>query len=328
MQPQDNLNYPSGGTGDTGGIACSECGAAMPQGMRFCRACGHRLGEGPAEYTETVRFPHATATGPQATSFTPNYAASLAQQPGAGFPYKKKRKISGMAWIIILIAALFVLGGALTAVRRSVTRAPFAGVTTPRSYFGVDGFSDADGRGVTFRSVEPPGSPADKAGLVGGDIITSFDGQPVNDRGDMMSLLARTPIGKTVEVTYLRDGELKKASMTTFSEGMSDQLEAAFADRPEGWGQLGFDDDDSEVVPIPGTKMQGVQLDGISASGPAALAGIQEGDIVIEFNGTPIRTVRELVTRVRRAIPYSTVKIKLLRGTEQLEIPVKIGKRD
>ncbi|HKO36074.1 MAG TPA: PDZ domain-containing protein [Pyrinomonadaceae bacterium] len=274
-----------------------------------------------------MRFPHAPAPGPQGTPFRPNYAAPLAQQPGSGFPYKKKRRISGMAWIIILIAALFVLGGVLTAVRRSVSRPPFSATTTQRSYFGVDGFSDADGRGVTFRSVEPPGSPADQAGLVGGDIITSFDGQPINDRGDMMSLLAKTPIGKTVEILYLRDGELKKTSMATFSEGMSDQLEAAFRNRPEGWGQFGFDDDDSEVVPIAGTKMHGVRLDGISGSGPAALAGIQDGDIVIEFDGTPIRTVKELVARVQRAVPYSTVKVKLLRGIEQMEIPVKIGKR-
>ncbi|MFY9618692.1 MAG: PDZ domain-containing protein [Pyrinomonadaceae bacterium] len=327
MQPQNNLNNPSGGTGDTGGIVCSECGAPMPQGMRFCRACGHRLGEGSAEYTETVRFPQGTATGPQGTPFPPNYAAPLAQYPGAAAPYKKKRRISGMAWIIILIAAMFVLGGVLTAVRRSVSRPPFAPAATQRSYFGVDGFSDADGRGVTFRSVEPPGSPADLAGLVGGDIITSFDGQSVTDEDDMMRLLGRTPIGKTVEVIYLRDGELKKTSMTTFSREGSSGLEDAFENRPQGWGQFGFDDGDSEAVAIPGTKMHGVRLDGISGSGPAALAGIQNGDIVTEFDGTPIRTVRELVSRVRRALPYSTVKVKLIRGTEQMEIPVKIGKR-
>lgn len=326
MQPQDNLNNPSGGTGDTGGIVCSECGAPMPHGMRFCRACGHRLGEVPAEYTETVRFPNATAMGAQGT-FTPNYAAPLAQQTSTAFPYKKKRRLSGMAWIIILIAALFVLGGVLTAVRRSVSRPPFTGATTQRSYFGVDGFSDADGRGVTFRSVEPPGSPADKAGLVGGDIITSFDGQPVSDEDDMMRLLGRTPIGKTVEVTYLRDGELKKTLMTTFSRAESNHLETMFDDRPEGLGQFGFGEGDSEVVAIPGTKMHGVRLGGISGSGPAALAGIQDGDIVIEFDGTPIRTVRELAARVRRALPYNTVKVKLFRGTEQMEIPVKIGKR-
>lgn len=327
MQPQEKSNNPSE-TGDSRALVCSQCGVPMPHGMRFCRACGNRLGEGPAEYTETVRFPGATATGSQGSPFMPAYTAPIAQQTGSGLPYKKKRKLSGMAWIFIIIGLLFALGGGLSALRRSVGPARFAtSISSSRSYFGVDGFSDADGRGATFRSVEPPGSPADKAGLVGGDIITSFDGQPITDRDDMMRLLARTPIGKTVEITYLRDGEMKKTLMTTFSQEGSSQLEAAFENRPEGFGQFGFDDDDSEPVPVAGTKMHGVRLDGISPSGPAALAGIQDGDIVIEFDGTPIRTVRELVARVRRALPYSTVKVKLIRGSEQMEIPVKIGKR-
>ena len=251
MQPQDNLNNPSGGTGDTGGIVCSECGAPMPQGMRFCRACGHRLGEGSAEYTETVRFPHATATGAQGSPFMPNYAGAIAQQPGAAFPYKKKRRISGMAWIIILIAALFVLGGVLTAVRRSVSRPPFsAGAPATRSYFGVNGFDDGTG-GVTFDNVEPPGSPADKAGLVGGDIITSFDGQSITDEDDMMRVLQRTPIGKTVPLTYLRDGELKTTSLTTFSREESSGLESCSPTGLRVLGQFGFEEDDSKPVTVP-----------------------------------------------------------------------------
>ena len=181
--------------------------------------------------------------------------------------------------------------------------------------------------GATFDNVEPPGSPADLAGLVGGDIITSFDGQPVTDEDDMMRLLQRTPIGKTVELTYLRDGELKKTLMTTFSREESSALEGAFADRPEGIGQFGFEEDDSKPVTVPGEKFRGVRVGGISPSGPAALAGIQDGDIVTEFNGIPIRTVSELVARVRRAVPYTTVKVKLIRGSAPMEIPVKIGKR-
>ncbi len=257
----------------------------------------------------------------------PNYAGSIAQQPGAGFPYKKKRRISGMAWIIILIAALFVLGGVLTAVRRSVSRPPFsAGAPATRSYFGVNGFEDGTG-GVTFDNVEPPGSPADKAGLVGGDIITSFDGQSITDEDDMMRVLQRTPIGKTVALTYLRDGELKTTSLTTFSREESSGLESMFASRPEGIGQFGFEEDDSKPVTVPGEKFRGVRIGGISPSGPAALAGIQDDDIVTEFDGIPIRTVSELVARVRRALPYSTVKVKLFRGSAPMEIPVKIGKR-
>ena len=56
----------------------------------------------------------------------------------------------------------------------------------------------------------PPDSPADKAGLMGGDIITAFDGHATVDEKEMMRLLATTPSGKTVEIVYMRDGERKK----------------------------------------------------------------------------------------------------------------------
>lgn len=327
MQPQDNLNNPSGGTGDSGGIVCSECGAPMPFGMRFCRACGHRLGEGPAEYTETVRFPHATGMGPQGSPFTPNYAAPLAQQTSAGFPQQRKRRISGMAWIIILIAALFVLGGVLTAVRRSVgNRPPFgASVSAPRSHFGVDGFQDATG-GVTFDNVEPPGSPADLAGLVGGDIITTFDGRAAIDEDEMINLLRQTPIGKTVEVTYVRDGETKKTQLTTIAEAEVNHLRRMASDRPEGRGYFGFDDDRVTKIAEPATKTYGVRLDYVERNGPADLFGLKVGDIITTFDGVPIRTGGELLSRVRRAIPKTPVEITVIRGGETLKIPVTIGR--
>jgi hypothetical protein len=41
---------------DTGVTTCGNCHAPMPRELRFCRSCGFRLGEGSAEYTETVRF--------------------------------------------------------------------------------------------------------------------------------------------------------------------------------------------------------------------------------------------------------------------------------
>jgi S1-C subfamily serine protease len=72
--------------------------------------------------------------------------------------------------------------------------------------------------------------------------------------------------------------------------------------------------------------MFGVRLDNISSSMPADMAGVREGDIVTEFDGAPIRTPEELLARVRRAIPYSTVKVVVYRGEERIEIPVKMGK--
>jgi S1-C subfamily serine protease len=73
-------------------------------------------------------------------------------------------------------------------------------------------------------------------------------------------------------------------------------------------------------------NVYGVRLDGVLSSRPADLAGIKKGDIIIEFDGIPIRTSDEFLMRVRRAVPYSTVKVVVIRNEEKLEIPVKMGK--
>jgi S1-C subfamily serine protease len=154
------------------------------------------------------------------------------------------------------------------------------------------------------------------------------DGQPVHSDDEMMEILRRTPIGKTVDIVYLRDGETKNTKLTTISRAELDHLNREFRDRPEGWGRFGYDNDNSERVEIPGTKIFGVRLDSIESSRPADMAGIKEGDIVIEFDKIPIRTPEELVSRVRRAIPYATIDVVVMRGAERITIPVKLGKQN
>jgi S1-C subfamily serine protease len=244
-------------------------------------------------------------------------------------PKKLRRRMSGMTWMFLGLLIFFIAAGAFTAIVTPIRRGINVGVVTiapPRSYVGVDSFDTTDG-GVTFDNVEPPGSPADKARLVGGDIITTFDGQAVHTDDEIMELLGRTPIGKTVDVVFIRDGETKTTKLATVSKEEFDRLVRDFRNRPEGKGRFGYDDDESERAPIPGTKMFGVKLNEISPSLPADMAGIKQGDIVTEFDGVPIRTPEELTSRVRRALPYSTVKVVVMRGTELLEIPVKMGKQ-
>ena len=296
----------------------------MPAGLRFCRNCGYRLGEGPAEYTETVRFPGGSGATQQ--PYAPNYAAPLAASPTSAFG-KTRKRMSGMSWMFIGLLIFFLAAAAFTAIvtpiRRNVTSISVP--EKPRAFVGVSDFETGEG-GVTFDNVEPPGSPADKAGLVGGDIITSFDGHVVKTEDEMTDLMSNTEIGKPVDVIYLRDGEEKTTKLTPITRADFERLEREFANRAGGKGRFGFDDDDTERVPIPGTKMFGVRLDDISPNLPADMAGIKEGDIVLEFDGVPIRTPEELSARVTRAVPYNTVKVVIMRGTEMLEIPVKMGK--
>ncbi len=314
---------------------CSNCRSVMPSDLRFCRNCGFRLADSMGAYTS-----------PQITTVTDDMTRT-------GAAPKKKRRLSGMSWVFIGLLVFFVCAAAFTALvspvrnnmRVGVSRAPVV-----KSYIGVDEFQDSD-RGVMFQAVTTPRGPADQAGLVGGDVILKFDGQPVQNEDQMEELMVRTPVGKTVEVEFLRDSETKTTKLTTISEQDFRRLTREFERRPEGRTQFGYDDDDSERVLVPGTNIYGVKLGSILRSRPADLAGIKAGDIVTEFDGVPIRTPEEFLMRVRRALPYSTVKLVVMRSKapapsepvegeppplppveqskdfEKLEIPVKLGRQ-
>jgi serine protease Do len=234
--------------------------------------------------------------------------------------------------MFIGLLIFFMAAAGLTAIVKQIPRIPRGGggvatVAAPRSDAGVDDFVTTDGDiGVTFKYVKAPSSPADKAGLVGGDIITEFDGQSIHTDDDIENMLEKTPIGKTVDVVYIRDGETKNTKLTTISEEELARLGKEFEARPVGRGRFGFDDDETVRVEIPGTKIFGVRLDEVEPSLPADMAGIKNGDIVIEFGGAPIRTPEELRSRVRRAIPYEPVDVVIMRGGERMTIPVKMGK--
>ena len=295
----------------------------MPNEMRFCRSCGHRLGEGPAEYTETVRFSGTTgAAGAGTTPFYPSVNAPLIQKGGSFRKKKRRFGFTGMTWLWIVLGLIFLTGGIMSAFRRSFPPRTAITINAPRSYFGVDDF-DTAAQGVTFDVVEPADGPADKAGLVGGDIITSFDGKTVRTDSEMMDLLRRTPIGKVVDVVYLRDGISHTTKLTTMSEDEFDRLRD-IGDRPEG--MLGFESGRTERVNIPETKTFGVRLNWVRPNGPADLFGLKEGDIITEFDKVPIRTAQELTSRVHRAAPKSVVEVVVIRNGETLKIPVTMGR--
>jgi membrane-associated protease RseP (regulator of RpoE activity) len=317
--------------------------------LRFCRACGYRLGEGLEEYVETVRLkprvsaearPAGTnaAQGAQPPPFQAQAWGAMAAQQAAdarraaaqGSPKFSKMSCAGkrkghwLLWMILAIVMISVVGGGLMspfALKRRFGGA--AGSSAAKqSYFGVKGFTKADGGGAFMDFAYPPGGPADKAGLVGGDVIISFDGQPVKSDVDIRRILSATTIGKTVDVVYLRDGQTRTTKLTTFSKEEFDRLDEAFNDKDKGYLKEGTDID---RVLIPGMNIYGARLNRISKSGPADMAGLKDGDIVIQFGETPIRTRRELEMRIERAEPYSTVTVVIVRDGQRMEIPVKVG---
>lgn len=353
MQPEKESNVKAGQTEHAGEtpVACPNCHARLVPGMRFCRMCGFRLGEGVEEYAETRRFsgemplpppPTADAQKGARPGFTPNSwtppMAPMVPMMGVGGKAiatsdasdskvaRTWRWMRGnwMVWVILLIVVLTASGVAIRNVRRAGGLGGAPTVAAPVSFLGVDGFDRADGGGAFIEGIAAPDTPVERAGLIGGDVITSFDGKSVRDDNEMRRILSQTPPGKTVEVVFIRDGETKTTTLTTMAEsdyrGMSD-IDA----RPEGRGFLGVTG--MERARVPNTNTYGVEVD-VSSNRPADIAGMKDGDIIVEFNGKPVRTSGDLRLRIYEAVPGATIPVVVVRNGERVTIPVKMGRDD
>jgi serine protease Do len=199
------------------------------------------------------------------------------------------------------------------------------GAAAVKSFLGVDGFENAPGGGALVIGIAGPETPIVRAGLIGGDIIKSFDGKLVEDAESMRRILTETPVGKTVEVIFVRDGATATTALTTVAEKDTPGLRL-FDRRPGGAGNIGVKRGDIERVIVPGTNIYGAELGDLDRNGPADMAGLREGDIVIKFGEHLIRTPGDLRYRMSEATPGKTVPVLVVRGSEQIEIPVKVGR--
>lgn len=312
---------------------CPSCRAALVDGMRFCRMCGYRLGEGMAEFVETVRFdemPNMSGMGQGNQSLTsaPTTMMTPAMAPPAPMRKPKRGKKKWLAFLLLMVVLIplmgvggtFLFGAIRDAARESVGR--FQQPEQPRSFFGVSEFGDAEGEAGALLEQTMVGSPAERAELLDGDIITKFDGKTINGEDALRDALRETPIGKTVEIVYLRDGETKTTMLTTISSKDYN----ADAVMPRERGLIGIDDLDR--VPVEGTKIHGVRLGDVYDNRPADIAGLKEGDIVVEFDGKPVRTPEGLSGYINLAKPGSTIPMVVHREGQRIVIPVKMGRRN
>jgi S1-C subfamily serine protease len=280
-------------------VGCPRCHSEVSPGMQFCRSCGFRLFDG----------------GPAPL----NYAA---QQNMTWTAQKRRSGPHWLIWVVVaLIASSAIGGGLITRSVRSLKNVTITHPGPPRSYVGVD-VDTVDGAAFVT-DVKTPGGPADKAGLLGGDVLTLVDGMAVRSEDDVTTIMAKTPIGKTIDVAYLRDGVAKTTKLTTMSEEEIDRLDEAFDDQTHGF--FGVETGDWKRVQVPGQTIYGVLLGTVKHNRPAYVSGLRDGDIVIEIDGIPIRTTGELNMRINRSKPDSVVKVVVMRGADRIEIPVTVG---
>jgi serine protease Do/serine protease DegQ len=137
------------------------------------------------------------------------------------------------------------------------------------------------------------GSPAAKAGLKAGDVITHINGRPVQDASDVRNRIGLLRIGEHVEMRVLREGEAK--SLRAVVE--EPELTAIEGQKlhPRLGGALLANLSEETVK----GRVQGVVVAEVAPGGPAMRAGLRKGDIIVQANRQTVSDIDTLAAAVK-----------------------------
>ena len=154
------------------------------------------------------------------------------------------------------------------------------------------------------------GSPAEKAGIHTGDVITSVNGQPVKSNSELRNSIGLMRVGDKVEIGLLRDGKPVKvtaiiADTTAATQpGPAESIHKAFegatlADAPDGGGAL---------------------VKSVEPGSAAAQSGLRNNDVIVGANRGRVTNLQQLRERAKG---NSVLVLEVRRGNGILIIPLR-----
>ena len=160
-------------------------------------------------------------------------------------------------------------------------------------------------------------SPAATAGVQVGDVIVSFDGQPIRKSNDLPSIVAATPVGKSVKIGVVRAGNQTQLDVTIAKleeeaaeakPVKADELGLSVQDiTPEIAGDLGLERD-----------AKGVVVSGVKRGSAADEAGMRAGDVIESVSNQPVADVKEFRRLLADRKPDDSVLVLVRRGDQTL----------
>jgi serine protease Do len=155
-------------------------------------------------------------------------------------------------------------------------------------------FGLSDTRGALVADVTA-GSPAGKAGVKAGDVITDYDGRKIARSEDLPRAVAATPVGRRVALTVVRGGKPVALEATIAQLAEPDAKPTAMVD--SAGGTLGL-----SIQPLdPGQARElglgepgGVLVVGVREGSPASRAGFKDGDVITEINHRAVKTAEDV----------------------------------
>jgi serine protease Do len=184
----------------------------------------------------------------------------------------------------------------------------------------ADSFNLSRPRGALVNDVEE-GAPADEAGLESGDVILAVNGNEIERSSELPAIVAAVKPGDEATLTIWRDGSERKIRVEV--EELQAEPRVARVDRSAGGetGKLGL-----AVRQLTDDERAALRTDGRlvveNSEGPAAIAGLQPGDVLIAVNGVPVENIGQF----RKAVDSSDGSVALLiqRRDAKFHVPVRI----
>jgi Do/DeqQ family serine protease len=189
------------------------------------------------------------------------------------------------------------------------------------------GFGNPSLKGVAIAQVEP-NTPAAKAGLQAGDVITAINGQSVTEVNQFRLQIASMAPGTSVALKINRNGreenvnvtlaELKAENGGPGGEGQEGQDQPEGSDHGERAALQGVSVEPvtpniRRTLQLPST-VQGLVVTDIDESSPAAEAGLRQGDVIEQVERKPVNTVQDFNAAIQASKSADSTLLLVRRG--------------
>lgn len=183
--------------------------------------------------------------------------------------------------------------------------------------------------GVLVGDLSKEDSPAAKAGLKSGDVITAVNGKKVKTPTELTSTVADIPVGSTAKIDYIRDSKPHTVNVVI---GERPPIENARmnrndTDKEPQLSRLGVSVQNisPELAQRFGLKSQsGALVIGVQPGSPGADANMRAGDVILRFDRKVIKTAEDLIDSARSLKDGDEVALQIERRGQMAFITVRI----
>lgn len=180
-----------------------------------------------------------------------------------------------------------------------------------------------------------PGSSADKAGLIDGDIVFAMNGEPLEQLAtadltarQMLSDFSQMSVGQTITIDFLRDLEQRRATMTLEVWPKRPNQAARYVDLTIGIRIREKVELDQYINKSTAATVPGLIVLLVAPKSPADRAGLQAGDLIVSIAGQPVRTIevyKQLVEKETTASVTSSIDMLVRRGDQDKVIAIRLN---